>query len=182
MSELHRIFDINVFGTIRVIKAMSDLLIESKGTIVNVGSLAAYSPYAFGAAYNGSKAALLAMGNTLRIELSPFNVKVMTVLSGPVESGLMTRATRVLPSSSLYLPVQAEFNSRMSHKEHGVKTLARGQFAKDVYTKVASPPMNFWIGPWSRVVWVLETFGLQSVWARIFTKTFRLDKLRRVKL
>jgi len=48
MSELHRIFDINVFGTIRVIKAMSDLLIESKGTIVNVGSLAAYSPYAFG--------------------------------------------------------------------------------------------------------------------------------------
>lgn len=48
MSELRRIFDINVFGTIRVTKAVSDLLIESKGTIVNVGSLAAYSPYAFG--------------------------------------------------------------------------------------------------------------------------------------
>ncbi|KAF1934438.1 NAD(P)-binding protein [Didymella exigua CBS 183.55] len=164
MSELRRIFDINVFGTIRVIKAMTDLLIESK------------------AAYNGSKAALLAMGNTLRIELSPFNVKVMTILSGPVESGLMTRATRVLPSSSLYLPVQAEFESRMSHEEHGVKTLARGQFATAVYAKVAAPPMNFWIGPWSRAVWVLETFGLQSVWARIFTRMFRLDKLRKVKL
>jgi len=37
-------------------------------------------------------------------------------LSGPVESGLMTRATRVLPSSSLYLPVQKEFESRMSHE------------------------------------------------------------------
>ncbi|EUC39955.1 hypothetical protein COCMIDRAFT_10067 [Bipolaris oryzae ATCC 44560] len=164
MTELRRIFDINVFGMVRVTQTLSDLLIKNQG------------------AYNGSKAALLAMGNTLRIELGPFGVKVMTILAGPIASGLMTRTIRTLPSSSLYLPVKEEFESRMSHKSHGVDTLSRSKFAEAVVAKVEKPPFNFWIGPWNRVVWVLETFGLLSIWDRIFRKMFKLDKLRKAKL
>lgn len=72
VEELKRIFDVNLFGTIRVTQAFSTPLINRKGVIVNVGSLAAYAPYVFGSSYNASKAALLAFGNTLRIELSPW--------------------------------------------------------------------------------------------------------------
>lgn len=72
IDELKRTFDVNLFGLIRVTQAFSTPLINSKGLIVNVGSLAAYAPYVFGASYNASKAALLAFGNTLRIELSPW--------------------------------------------------------------------------------------------------------------
>ncbi|KKY39338.1 putative nadph-dependent 1-acyldihydroxyacetone phosphate reductase [Diaporthe ampelina] len=72
VDELKRIFDVNLFGTVRVTQAFSTPLINRKGVIVNVGSLAAYAPYVFGSSYNASKAALLAFGNTLRIELSPW--------------------------------------------------------------------------------------------------------------
>lgn len=72
VEELKRIFDVNLFGTVRVTQAFSTPLINRKGIIVNVGSLAAYAPYVFGSSYNASKAALLAFGNTLRIELSPW--------------------------------------------------------------------------------------------------------------
>ena len=72
MQELHRIFDINLFGVVRMVKAFTPALIYAKGSIVNVSSLAAYAPYVFGASYNASKAAVLAFGNTLRIELSPW--------------------------------------------------------------------------------------------------------------
>lgn len=72
VDELKRIFDVNLFGLIRVTQAFSTPLINRKGLIVNVGSLAAYAPYVFGSSYNASKAALLAYGNTLRIELSPW--------------------------------------------------------------------------------------------------------------
>ena len=72
LQEFHRIFDINVFGVVRTVKAFTPALISAKGTIVNVSSLAAYAPYVSGASYNASKAAVLALGNTLRIELSPW--------------------------------------------------------------------------------------------------------------
>ncbi|KAH8193719.1 hypothetical protein TruAng_012118 [Truncatella angustata] len=72
VDELKRIFDVNLFGTVRMIQAFSTNLINRKGLIVNVGSLAAYAPYVFGSSYNASKAALLAYSNTLRIELSPW--------------------------------------------------------------------------------------------------------------
>ncbi|KAK6076367.1 NADPH-dependent 1-acyldihydroxyacetone phosphate reductase [Seiridium cupressi] len=73
VEELKRIFDINLFGLVRMTQAFSVPLINRKGLIVNVGSLAAYAPYVFGSSYNASKAALLAYGNTLRIELSPWS-------------------------------------------------------------------------------------------------------------
>lgn len=77
VNELKRIFDVNFFGLVRVTQAFSTPLINNSsvgdgGLIVNVGSLAAYAPYVFGSSYNASKAALLAYGNTLRIELSPW--------------------------------------------------------------------------------------------------------------
>ena len=72
INTLHQVFDINLFGVVRMVQAFTPLLIRSTGTIVNISSLAAYAPYVFGASYNASKAALLAFDNTLRIELSPW--------------------------------------------------------------------------------------------------------------
>lgn len=72
IDELKRIFDVNLFGIVRVTQAFSTPLINRKGVIVNVGSLAGFAPYVFGSSYNASKAALFAYGNTLRIELSPW--------------------------------------------------------------------------------------------------------------
>lgn len=40
VDTMKRIFDTNLFGPITVIKAFSSLLIESRGTIVNIGSCA----------------------------------------------------------------------------------------------------------------------------------------------
>lgn len=72
VDELKRTFDVNLFGLVRITQTFSTPLINRKGLIVNVGSLAAYAPYVFGSSYNASKAALLAYSNTLRIELSPW--------------------------------------------------------------------------------------------------------------
>jgi 1-acylglycerone phosphate reductase len=66
------IFDVNVFGVMRVVQAFVPLLIEAEGTIVNIGSIAPIVPLVFGGAYNASKAALHAYADCLRIELKPF--------------------------------------------------------------------------------------------------------------
>ena len=83
----------NLFGAMEMTQAFTPLLIESNrraapGTefarVILIASLASVVPTPFYSAYNASKAAMVQYGNTLRIELEPFGVKVMTVRFGPV--------------------------------------------------------------------------------------------------
>ncbi|KAI9732544.1 MAG: hypothetical protein M1834_003879 [Cirrosporium novae-zelandiae] len=92
MSEVQGVFDTNVFGVMRMCQVFSPLLIKAKGTIVQTGSLAGVMPYVFGSVYNASKAALHAYSNTLRVELAPFGVKVVTVVTGGVKTSAKTLA------------------------------------------------------------------------------------------
>ncbi len=198
VSELERIFDVNFFGLVRMTQAFSTPLINRKGLIVNVGSLAAYAPYVFGSSYNASKAALLAYSNTLRIELSPWrwlthlpplsyrkntntrtSVRVVTIIAGPVVSGLMTRKQRTLPKDSRYQPIVDAFDQRTTHDKHGVQAMPTKDFAQSVVNQIlkSNPPKSYWIGPFATTVWWLETLGLGYVWSWFFRKKFQLWKL-----
>lgn len=64
-------FDVNVLGVMRMVKAFSDLLINAKGCVVNIGSIAPIVPLVYSSAYNATKAALHAYGDALRMELKP---------------------------------------------------------------------------------------------------------------
>lgn len=69
-------FDVNVLGVMRMVKACSDLLINAKGCIVNIGSIAPIVPLVYSSAYNASKAALHAYGDSLRMELQPLGYAI----------------------------------------------------------------------------------------------------------
>lgn len=71
-SEVQKMFNVNVFGPMRVVHHLHTFLIAARGVIVNTGSIGGVTPYVYGASYNASKAALHHYGNTLRVELRPF--------------------------------------------------------------------------------------------------------------
>ena len=70
----------------------------------------------FVGAYNSSKAAIQSIADTLRIELYPFNVKVLNICTGGVKTNLspnsITRWDLKLPSSSVYMPIEQYFKKR----------------------------------------------------------------------
>lgn len=70
--EVQRMFDVNIFGPMRMVHHFHDMIIQSSGTIVNTGSIGGVIPYVYSAAYNGSKAALQHWSNTLQVEMAPF--------------------------------------------------------------------------------------------------------------
>lgn len=74
-------------------------------------------PHPMTAAYNASKAALAQYSNTLRLELEPVDVKVITLVSGRVGSGLITVTT--LDDSSIYKPLDLTLQNRA--KQAGMK-------------------------------------------------------------
>ncbi|EOD50684.1 putative short-chain dehydrogenase reductase family protein [Neofusicoccum parvum UCRNP2] len=94
MQKAKSLFDVNLWGVIAVTQAFAPLVIASQGAIVNISSLAA-------------------LIETLRLELQPFGVKVVTAVSGAVKSKIFTNAPALrLPEDSLYTPAEKEIVAR----------------------------------------------------------------------
>jgi 1-acylglycerone phosphate reductase len=72
ITEVEKMFAVNVFGPMRMVRFFHPLIMKAKGKVVNIGSVGGIVPYVYGASYNATKAALPHWGNTLRVELRPF--------------------------------------------------------------------------------------------------------------
>ncbi|MEU8658183.1 SDR family oxidoreductase [Actinoplanes philippinensis] len=80
-------YDVNVLGTLRVTKALLPALEASgRGTIVTVGSTAAFTPYEGGGGYVAAKHAETALVGTLRLELAGKPVRVIEIDPGMVRT------------------------------------------------------------------------------------------------
>jgi NAD(P)-dependent dehydrogenase (short-subunit alcohol dehydrogenase family) len=93
------VFDVNVFGVVRVTKAFAPLIIESRGRIVNISSISGVlagglTGYGF---YFMSKHAIEAFSDQLAWELSKFDVRVAAVEPGNFRTRIgTTRCRRML--------------------------------------------------------------------------------------
>ena len=83
-EQFQSLFDLNVLGTIRCTRAAVPMLLEQKGHIVNIGSLAAKSAAKYVGAYPVSKFAVAAYSQQLRLELGPEGLHVLLVCPGPI--------------------------------------------------------------------------------------------------
>lgn len=175
-SEVQATFETNVFSVMRMCQAFAPLLIQAKGTIIQIGSLAGEIPYVFGSTYNASKAALHAYSDTLRVELAPFGVNVMVVVTGGVKSNI-ARTHRELPNGSLYHPIEPEYQRRQLHSQEGAmegKSYAEGVVRAALASK---PARSLWRGHQAWNVWLLLTLMPRMFWDYYFTREFNLSKL-----
>ncbi|KAL1953756.1 hypothetical protein VTO42DRAFT_2287 [Malbranchea cinnamomea] len=176
-EDLLSAFETNVFSVIRLTRELAPLLIQAKGRIVNIGSVAAIIPYPFSPIYNATKAALHAYSNTLRLELEPFGVKVTVIITGGVQSRI-ARTKRKLIEGSVYTPIASAYERRISHSQEGA--MPNMAYAASVVKAVLkkSPPKWFWQGNRAWIIWFLDRFFPRSVWNWIFPRMFGLDKLK----
>ncbi len=92
IERLHHQFDVNVYGPHRLTRAVMPLFREQEdGTIINLSSIYGRLSTPGGGAYAGSKFALEAMSDALRAEADEFDVDVVIVEPGPVETGFNDR-------------------------------------------------------------------------------------------
>ncbi|KAK9424064.1 putative Transcription factor domain-containing protein [Seiridium unicorne] len=108
IDEAKMLFDVNVWGLLAVTQAFASLLIEARGTILNISSIAGAVQMAWQGVYNSSKAAVTFLSETLRIELSPLGVHVVTAMVGEIETEFYGKgASFALPPGSHYKPAEA---------------------------------------------------------------------------
>ncbi|MEM9737672.1 MAG: oxidoreductase [Bacteroidota bacterium] len=88
MEDAHYQFDVNLFGMARLTKYVVPHMRKRKaGTIVNISSMIGKFPVPLGAYYIASKHAVEGWSDCLRIELEPFNIRVIIIEPGVTKTG-----------------------------------------------------------------------------------------------
>ncbi|MNF40863.1 putative oxidoreductase [compost metagenome] len=93
-AQWEQMLDVNVKGLLNGVHAVVAGMVERKhGTIINVSSVAGRKTFPNYVAYVGTKFAVHGISENLREELSPHNVRVITIAPGAVETELLSHTT-----------------------------------------------------------------------------------------
>ncbi|KAI0021271.1 putative hydroxybutyrate dehydrogenase [Xylariomycetidae sp. FL0641] len=118
LDAVRNLFEINFFGPIAIVQAFSPLLIKAKGMAVYISSVSGYLNIAYMGTYAATKRATELVHEALRVELQPFGVDVLEV----VTAGVVTRGQTYfgdfkLPEQSLYESIEDVIASRAQGNE-----------------------------------------------------------------
>ncbi|KAI9924227.1 hypothetical protein ASPWEDRAFT_116254 [Aspergillus wentii DTO 134E9] len=142
-----RIYETNVWGPVAITKAFAPLLIKAKGTIVFTTSISGYVNVPYMGVYGASKRSIEIIAETLRLEMAPFHVNVLSVVTGAVKTNGQTYFQDwKLPEDSLYKPIEDTIHKRTRGAD-GVKRMELMEYAtKVVHEIVGGHTGKFWYG------------------------------------
>lgn len=143
------------FGGVVTQQAVTPSMMERRsGMIVAIGSCSQYITLPFTGTYGCSKSGVKMMMDTLRMELDPWNIKVLTVAAGFFKSSIITKSEGwVTPSGgSLYSKVKSSIIKRTSDSQKYSVTATAERIAEQIVSAFEnkSPPTTITIGGLSR--------------------------------
>ncbi|KAK8047544.1 hypothetical protein PG996_015608 [Apiospora saccharicola] len=141
------LFQINFYGPLALTQAFAPLLIAAKGMAVYITSISGYINVPYMGTYAASKRSLELVAETLRLELAPFGVDVLEVVTGGVKTNGQTYfGDFKLPEDSLYKSQEQLIASRAQGKE-GYPRMETDVYATKVVDQILERATGrFWCG------------------------------------
>jgi len=151
-DEVRAQFETNVFGTLRVTRAvLPQMRARRSGTIVNLSSIGGIVSVPYGGYYAASKHALEAISEAMHYELHSFGVRVIVIEPGafPTEFGGNAFPSRAFTEASPYFALRARFEAgRQKMMMPGGATQDPADVAHAIYDAVhdATPKLRYLVG------------------------------------
>ncbi|KAK6827481.1 hypothetical protein PG987_010822 [Apiospora arundinis] len=162
LEVMRDLFETNFYGPIALTQAFAPLLIESKGMAAYITSISGYVNTPYMGTYAASKRSLEIVAETLRLELAPFGVGVLEVVTGGVKTNGQTYfGDFKLPSDSLYKSQEPLIASRAQGHDNlpRMETLEYAAAVVDEINKRTTG--RFWYG--SAADWVRSSTTATAV-------------------
>ena len=134
-EEFDRVLDINLGGVVNGCRSFARRLLErgTGGHIVNVASMAAYSPQQMMNAYCTSKAAVYMFGDCLRAELDSAGIGLTTVCPGVIDTNIVSTTRFDVPAGQ---KAQAEACRKHIEKMFAARRYGPEKVAKAIVSAV----------------------------------------------
>lgn len=148
-AEVQRLFDVNVFGPFRLIRAaLPRMRQQGAGHIINVTSIAGRAPTASSGMYAATKAAVEGLSQSLSQEVAPFGLKVTAVAPGAFRTDFLTdHSVRRSQSATAYdasVGRSVAYLDNMAGKQLGDP--ARAAIAILEIVDAPEPPLHLLLG------------------------------------
>lgn len=104
LERVRRQFEVNVFGHLATTQAMLPALRKRTGRIVNMSSMAGWVGAPFYGPYTSSKHALRAMSDALRLELAPWDLRVVLIEPGAIDTPIWEKGLDLARDTIAALP------------------------------------------------------------------------------
>lgn len=179
VQAMQRQFETNVFSVVGVTRAMFPVLRRSRGLVVNIGSVSGVLVTPFAGAYCASKAAVHALSDALRMELSPFGIRVMEVQPGAIASSFAKNAgheaEQLLNEQSPWWPLREGIRARAKASQD--KPTPASEFAAGLLKAVQqdNPPRLVRLGNGSRALPLLANLLPKGLLEKGLMKRFGLN-------
>lgn len=148
ISDLQRLYDVNLFGALKLCQAViPSMRARGQGRIINVSSATTLGAAPAIGAYSSSKAALNCLSEVLAKEVSAFGIKVTAVLPASFRTDWAGRSlTRTEEGGSHYGHLAETRTARAARDGRQAGDPAR--FAATILTLAAdeNPPLNLLLG------------------------------------
>src|SRR5947209_4854109 len=93
VEQVQQMFDVNVYGVMRMIRAVVPHMRQQKsGCVITIGSLAGKLVLPVNGTYSATKFALEALSDAMRVELAPFGIHVVLIEPGNIRTNFMATA------------------------------------------------------------------------------------------
>ena len=122
LKVIHRVMEVNFWGTVNCTKFALPYLLEAKGSVVGVVSIAGYSALPARTGYSAAKYAIRGFLDTLRIEHLKEGLNVLTYAPGYVSSNVRNAALTADGSPQGQTPLD---EGKLVSAEKCAKQLAR---------------------------------------------------------
>ncbi len=148
--ELQRLFDVNVFGPFRLIRAaLPRLRAQGSGHIVNITSIAGRAPMASSGAYAAAKSAMEGLSQSLAQEVAPLGIKVTAVAPGGFRTDFLSHHS-IRRSASVSDAYAGTVGKALAHLDEiagkQIGDPARGAAAILAAVDAEAPPLHLLLG------------------------------------
>lgn len=158
LNEARKQMEVNVFGMAAMTqKVVPYMRKANSGTIINTSSMGGKMYFPMGAWYHASKHAVEGLSDCLRLELKPFNIKVVVLEPGFIA----TEFGAVLLGQFEKLPKNSAYKNMMDKIAKGTADAAKGNGSSkpsvisDAIVKIVnskSPKTRYKVGKFSKMM------------------------------
>lgn len=170
-AQAQALFDVNVFGVLRVTNAvLPTMRRQGKGRIINISSILGLIPSPYNALYSSTKHAIEGYSESLDHELRTFGIRVALVEPGLTRTSFEENMTRPDRSVAVYDAVRAGMEMQM---RASVATGDDPQVVAEAVVKAATadvPRRRYTAGKLARQVRFLRRFVPESAFDKSLRK------------